>query len=137
MTEIRGHAVRLIHAVSPQLMETQSQGAQLASLIVRVLNWTCMLLAKLLQSCPTLCDPTDRSRPGSSVRGILQARIEEWVAVPSSSASSQPRDQNHTSYASSVAGRFFSTSTTWEALDLWTLEAMYKKMKKFLWIALR
>ena len=40
--------------------------------------------AKLLQSCPTLCDPIDGSPPGSSVPGILQARILEWVAMPSS-----------------------------------------------------
>ena len=37
--------------------------------------------AKSLQSCPTLCDPTDRSPPGSSVPGILQARILEWIAI--------------------------------------------------------
>ena len=44
------------------------------------------------QSCPTLCDPMDCSPPGSSVHGISQARILEWVAVPSSSGSSRPRD---------------------------------------------
>ena len=37
--------------------------------------------AKSLQSCPTLCDPIDGSPPGSSVPGILQARILEWVAL--------------------------------------------------------
>ena len=37
--------------------------------------------AKSLQSCPTLCDPIDHSSPGSSVPGILQARILEWVAI--------------------------------------------------------
>ena len=42
--------------------------------------------AKLLQSCPTLCDPTDGSPPGSSVHGILQARTLEWVAISFSSA---------------------------------------------------
>ena len=36
-----------------------------------------------LQSCPTLCDPMDRSPPGSFVHGVLQARILEWVACPS------------------------------------------------------
>ena len=40
--------------------------------------------AQSLQLCSTLCDPTDRSPPGSSVHGILQARILEWVAMPSS-----------------------------------------------------
>ena len=49
--------------------------------------------AKLLQSCPTLCDPMDCSPAGSSVHGILQARILEWAAMPSSRGSSQPRDQ--------------------------------------------
>ena len=42
--------------------------------------------AKLLQSCPTLCDPIDGSPPGSSVPGILQARILEWVAISFSNA---------------------------------------------------
>ena len=46
----------------------------------------------LRQSCPTLCDPVDCSPPGSSVRGILQARILQWVAMSSSRESSQPRD---------------------------------------------
>ena len=41
--------------------------------------------AKSLQSCPTLCDPIDGLLPGSSVSGILQARIPEWVAMPFSS----------------------------------------------------
>ena len=42
--------------------------------------------AKSLQSCPTLCDPIDRSPPGSSVPGILQARTLEWVAISFSNA---------------------------------------------------
>ena len=42
--------------------------------------------AKLLQPCPTLCDPIDGSPPGSSVPGILQARILEWVAISFSNA---------------------------------------------------
>ena len=42
--------------------------------------------AKSLQSCPTLCDPIGDSAPGSSLPGILQARIQEWVAVSFCSA---------------------------------------------------
>ena len=42
--------------------------------------------AKLLQSCPTLCNPRDRSPPGSPVPGILQARTLEWVAISFSDA---------------------------------------------------
>ena len=46
----------------------------------------------LTQSLATLCDSMDCSLPGSSVHGILQARILEWVAIPFSRGSSQPRD---------------------------------------------
>ena len=49
------------------------------------------------QSCLTLCDPVDCSLPDSSVHGILQARILEWVAISSSKGSSQPRDRTHVS----------------------------------------
>ena len=42
--------------------------------------------AKSLQSCPTLCDPTDGSPPGSAIPGVLQARTLEWVAISSSNA---------------------------------------------------
>ncbi|XP_059733212.1 zinc finger protein 677 isoform X2 [Bos taurus] len=44
------------------------------------------------QSCLILCDPMDHSPPGSSVHGIFQARILEWIAIPFSRRSSQPRD---------------------------------------------
>ena len=47
----------------------------------------------VLQSCPILCAPMDCSLPGSSVIGILQARILEWVAIPFSRESSQPGNQ--------------------------------------------
>ena len=45
-------------------------------------------VCSVTKSCPTLCDPMDYSLPGSSVHGILQARILEWVAMPSSRGSS-------------------------------------------------
>ena len=47
---------------------------------------TAAAAAKLLQSCPTLCDPIDGSPPGSPVPGILQARTLEWVAISFSNA---------------------------------------------------
>ena len=55
---------------------------------------------KSLQSCPTLCNAMDHSPPGFSVHGILQTRIQEWVAIPSSRGSSQPRDRTHISQIS-------------------------------------
>ena len=50
------------------------------------------------KSCPTFWDPVGCSLPGSSVHGILQARILEWVAMPPSRGSSRPRDQTRVSY---------------------------------------
>ena len=48
--------------------------------------------AQSLQACPTLCSPTDGSPPGSSVHGIFQAIVLEWIAIFFSRGSSQPRD---------------------------------------------
>ena len=59
------------------------------------------------QACPTLCDPMNSGPPGVFARGILQATILEWVAVPFSRGSSQTRDQ---SWVSLTAGRFLIPS---------------------------
>ena len=59
-------------------------------------------------SCVQPCDPMDHSLPGSSVHGIFQARILEWVAMPSFSGSSPPREQTCISSASCTAGEFFT-----------------------------
>ena len=64
--------------------------------INNIVSQLCMR-ARLLQLCPTLCDPMDCSLAGSSVHGSLQARILEWVVI-SSRGSSRPRNQNHVSY---------------------------------------
>ena len=64
---------------------------------------------------PNSLRPTDYSLPGSSVHGILQARIVEWVAMLSSRGSSQSRDQTYISSISCTEGRVFTTSATWEA----------------------
>ena len=71
----------------------------------------CMLClcAQSLQSCPTLCDSVDWSPPGSSVLGVLQARILEWFAMSSSRGSSGPRDWTWVSCVFCCAGRFFTT----------------------------
>ena len=58
------------------------------------------------KSCPTFCDPMDCNPLGSSVHGISQARILEWVAIFFSRGYSPPRDQTH---ISCLASRFFST----------------------------
>ena len=73
------------------------------------------VLASFLQSCPTPYDPMDCSLPGSSVHRILWARILEWVAVPSSRESSQPRDRNCVSYVSCIGSQVLYTGALWEA----------------------
>ena len=70
----------------------------------------CVLVAQL---CPTLCDLMDCSTPDSSVHGLLQASILEWVAIPFSKGSSWPRDWTQ---VSCTAGRFFMVWATREAL---------------------
>ena len=68
---------------------------------------------KGIQTSPSLCNPVDCNLPGSSVHGILQARILEWVTVPFSRGSSQAGDQTQVSH---VAGRYFNVWATREAL---------------------
>ena len=68
------------------------------------------------QSCPTLCNPMDCSPPGSSDHGILQARILEWVAIPFSRESSQPRNWTR---VLCIVGWFFSVWATREAQLSW------------------
>ena len=74
--------------------------------------------AHLLQSCPTPCNPIDCNLPGSSVYGISQARILEWVAISSSRGSSQPRDRTCISCFSCTGSGIFTTGTTREALNV-------------------
>ena len=65
------------------------------------------MLGMLRCSVVSDCDPMDCSQPGSSVHGILQARVLKWVAICLSRGSPQPRDQTHTSCAPTLVGRFF------------------------------
>ena len=77
-----------------------------------------LLCTLVTQSCPTLFQPHDCSPPGSPVHGILQVRILQWVSMPSSRGSSGPRDRTHLT-SSALAGRFFTSSGTWEAPPSW------------------
>ena len=70
------------------------------------------VFAQSLQLYLTLCDPMECSPPGSSVSWLLQARILEWVAIPFSRGSSQPRDWTQVSH---IAGRFSTVWATREA----------------------
>ena len=69
----------------------------------------CVSESEVAQSCLTLCNPGDYSPPGSSIHGILQARILEWVAISFSRGSSWPRDWTQ---VSRIAGRGFNLWAT-------------------------
>ena len=85
---------------------------------------------KVAQSCPALCDPMD-----CTVHGIFQARILEWVAVPFSRGSSQPRDQTQVSHTaggfSHTVGGFF---TSWARREALLLEVPIIRESEVLWI---
>ena len=73
----------------------------------------CRWVCSIPQSCLTLWDPMNYSPPGSSVHGILQGKILEWVAMPSSRGSSQPRGQTHVSCVSCTGRQVLYLWATW------------------------
>ena len=83
-----------IHAHRPMQESSVHTWTPCSSLVSAEFRlWPVKLKALVGQSCPTLWDLMDCSPPGSSVHGILQARVLEWVAIPSSRGSSWPRDR--------------------------------------------
>ena len=85
---------------------------------------TSVQFSTVAQSCPTLCDPMDCSLPGSSVHGILQARVLEWVAISFSRRSPQPRDRPRVSH---IMGRCFT---------IWATREDSKESQHRPWVAL-
>ena len=83
--------------------------AEKGSILCTFLTLQVKMCVLAVQSCPTLCNPVDCSPLVSSVLEILQVRILEWVTIPFSRGSSQPRDRTQVSY---IAGRFFTISAT-------------------------
>ena len=91
------------HDPSPKLIHASANVASSLRRFTNIFTFICPCVhAKSLQSCLTLCDPVNCSLPGSSVHRILQARILEWVAVPSSRGSSQTRAWTHFSCVSCI-----------------------------------
>ena len=90
------------------------------------LKETCVY-TKSLELYPTLFNPMDSSPPGSSVHGILRARILGCVVIPFSRRSFLPRDWTQ---VSSLVGRFFTTSTIWEALRSLQARTKYRSSKR-------
>ena len=85
------------------------------------------MCALVAQSCPILCDPMDCSPQGSSVHELLQARILEWVTIPSFRGSSRLRDWTR---VSCTAGGFFTIWATREAPREPRLEGLQNQMQK-------
>ena len=80
-----------------------------------LLTYNLAVLCLVAQLCLTICDLMDCSPPGSSIHRILQVRILEWVVIPSSRGSSQPRGQTQVSH---TAGGFFTVLATRAAHNL-------------------
>ena len=76
-------------------------------------NWQYQSQSEVAQLCPTLWDPMDCSLPGSTVRGIFQARILKWVAISFSRRSSWPKDWT---WVSCIVGRHFTVWATREVV---------------------
>ena len=75
------------------------------------------------QACPTLCDPMDCSLPVSSVHGIFQAIVPEWIAISFSRGSSQPRDQTH---VSRIVDRRFNQGMSEPSSNCWESQNFHK-----------
>ena len=98
----------------PQLVDASLQShGQLLPVCLHIIFPLC--LSVVGQSCATLCDPMDCSPPGSSVHGIYQARILQWVVIPFSRGSSRLRNRTPTSYVSCIDRQILDHCATWEA----------------------
>ena len=91
---------------------------------------------EVAQSCPTLCDPMGCSLPGSSVHGIFQAIVLEWIAISFSRGSSQPRDRTQ---VSRIVDRRFTVGATREVQKIMGCCKMFNnllsgKKKKKTWL---
>ena len=95
--------------------------------MLTMVNSVLYTFMSVTQSCLTLCDPTDCSPPGSSVYGIFQARLLDWVAISSSRGSSQSRDQTSVSCVSCIGRQIRYHCATWE--DLCLFNHNQKKIK--------
>ena len=97
-----------VSALASRFFTTETTGKS-----SKILKSVCVcVFVKVTRSCPTLCHLMDCRLPGSSVHGILQARILEWVSIYSSRGTSQPRDRTQVSH---IVGIFFTIWATREA----------------------
>ena len=100
--------VYLVNLLSPNIRHFSKLAPLQVQRTLFRLKWKWKSLSRV-----RLCDPMECGLPSSSVHEIFQARILEWVAMPSSRKSSRPREGTHVSH---IAGRFFTILATREAL---------------------
>ena len=96
---------------------------------LKQLSSSSSILFSVAKLCQTLCDPMDCSLPGSSIHGIFQARILEWVAISSSRGSSQLRDQTH---VSCIGRQILYHWATWEAISPYIFVIRYNSNRKLI-----
>ena len=101
---------------------------------MHLLEWlqnthTHMHACSVAQSCLFLCDPMDCGLPGSSAHGILQARILEWVIMPSSGNFPDPGNEPASLMSSTLAGRFLTTGTIWESPHIYTYRHKHNNLQ--------
>ena len=124
---LKDNAVKVLHSICQQIWKTQQwpQDWKRSVFIPIPKKNESECESEVAQLCPTLCNPMDCSPPGSSLHGILQARLLEWVAIAFSRGFSRPRDQTQ---VSRIVGRYFNLWATREA----TKERQCQKMLKLL-----
>ena len=77
---LKDDAVKVLHSICQQIWKTQQWPQDWKRSVFISISKKVKMESEVVQSCPTLCDPMDCSLPGSSVHGIFQARVLEWVA---------------------------------------------------------
>ena len=93
------------------------------------LHASLVLYGMVAHLCPTLCDPMDCSPPGSSVHGIFQARILEWLLLPPPDNLPYPGIEPASVMSPALASGCFTTSTTWEVyLYTWWFGGLVAKL---------
>ena len=104
-----GHEIIIVLLVTPRTWGTsQTYPQELSDQLRRPFGLGFCCCCSVAQTCTTFCDPMDCSPPDSSIHGILQARVLEWLVIPSFRGSSQPRDGTRIICVSCIAGGFFT-----------------------------
>ena len=102
---LKDDAVKVLHSIRQLIWKTQQWPQDWKRSVFISISKKVKMESEVVQLCPTLCDPMDCSLPGSSVHGIFQARVLEWVAFSFSRGYSQVRDRT---LVSRIAGRRFN-----------------------------